>query len=577
MRRLLKYLRDYKKECVLGPLFKLLEASFELIVPLVVAALVDTGIAGKDAGFILRMGALLLIFAAVGLVCSVTAQYFAARAAVGFAASVRAALFRHIESLSFTEMDAAGTSSMITRMTSDLNQVQNGINLTLRLFLRSPFVVLGAMGMAFSIDVKAALIFAVTIPALSAVIFGIMLVTIPLYKKAQSALDRVLGATRETLAGSRVIRAFNKEEDEIRDFESKTGVLQSLQLYVGKISAAMSPATYILINAATLVLIGVGAIHVDRGVITQGQVIALVSYMSQILTELVKLADLVIQITKAVACGNRIESLFELVSSQKNGSVTEGRGTKTSVVFENVSLTYQGGGAESLSNISFAVQRGQTVGIIGGTGSGKTSLVHLIGRFYDATKGRVLVDGVDVKDYDKTALRNKIGIVMQNAVLFQGTIRENLKWGKEDATEEELQQALVLSQAKEFVDRKELGLDDPVEQNGRNLSGGQRQRLAIARALVKSPEILILDDSASALDLATDAGLRQALETLTPKPTLFIVSQRTSSVRRADQILVLDDGVLVGSGNHESLLATCGVYQEIYESQYPKEGARSHG
>lgn len=576
MRKLLMYLRDYKKESVLGPLFKLLEASFELFVPLVMAAIIDTGIAGGDTPYILRMCGVLILLALIGLVCSITAQYFAAKAAVGFATKVRHALFKHIQSLSFTEMDTAGTSTMITRMTSDINQVQNGINLVLRLFLRSPFVVFGAMVMAFTINVRAALIFVVTIPLLSIVVFGVMIASIPLYKKVQAALDSVLGATRENLTGSRVIRAFNKEESEIADFGVRIETLKNLQLYVGKISAMMSPLTYIIINGATLVLIWSGAIRVDHGILTQGQVIALVNYMSQILVELVKLANLIIQVTKAIACGNRIQSIFEIQSSQENGSIQSGDDTDEAVVFDHVSLTYKNGGAESLSDISFQVKKGQTIGIIGGTGSGKSSVVNLIPRFYDATKGRVLVDGIDVKEYDRSTLRNKIGVVMQKAVLFKGTIRDNLLWGKEDATDEELNRALVISQAKEFVDKKEKGLEDPVEQNGRNLSGGQRQRLTIARALVKNPEILILDDSASALDFATEAKLRKALQTMRPRPTIFIVSQRASSIQSADQIVVLDDGEMVGLGTHDELLADCEVYQEIYYSQYPKE-VKSHG
>lgn len=571
MRKLLHYLGAYKKETILGPLFKLLEASFELFVPLVIAALVDTGIKNHDVTYILQMCGILILLALIGLTCAVTAQYFAAKAAVGFTSKLRYVLFEHIQKLSFSELDTVGTSTMITRLTSDLNQVQSGVNLTLRLFLRSPFVVFGAMVMAFTINVKAALIFAVTIPVLSIVVFGIMLTTMPLYKKVQGALDKVLGTTRENLTGVRVIRAFNKEAAEIEGFDQKVDTLKNLQMFVGRISVLMSPITFVIVNAATLILIWSGAVKVDNGILTQGQVIALVNYMSQILVELVKLADLIIQMTKAVACGNRVQAVLEIEASQKDGTITEAQPTEDVVELDHVSLAYAGSGAESISDISLKVKRGQTIGIIGGTGSGKTSLVHLIARFYDATSGSVRIDGVNVNDYKKSALRDKIGIVMQKAVLFKGTIRENLLWGNEKATEEDLMKALEISQAKEFVLQKDGGLDAPVEQGGRNLSGGQRQRLTIARALVKNPEILILDDSASALDFATDAKLRLAIKDMESRPTTFIVSQRASSIRYADQIVVLEDGAAVGIGTHEELLKDCEVYQEIYYSQYPKE------
>lgn len=578
MRKLLVYLKHYKKETVCAPLFKMLEATFELFVPLVMAAIIDTGIKGGDVSYVLKMGLLLIALGLIGLVCSITAQYFAAKAAVGFSTGLKHALFGHIQSLSFTEIDTLGTSTMITRMTSDVNQVQNGVNMVLRLFLRSPFIVFGAMIMAFTIDVKAALIFVVTIPLLSVVVFGIMMITMPMYKKVQAGLDTVLGATRENLTGARVIRAFNKEEEEIEQFEKKNALLADLQLFVGKISALTNPVTYIIINAATIILLYTGAIRVNEGTITQGQVVALVNYMSQILIELVKLANLIITITKALACANRIESIFEIQSSMTWEQTADAdgqdgdRGTDVSYVadFDHVHLTYAGAGAESLSDINFKVKRGETVGIIGGTGSGKSSLVNMIPRFYDATQGTVRIDGKDVRNYSMEELRQKVGVVLQKAVLFAGTIRENLLWGKEDATEEELWQALTAAQAKEFVEGKDGKLDAPVAQAGRNLSGGQKQRLTIARALVGKPEILILDDSASALDYATDAALRKALRELPGEMTVFIVSQRASSIQHADQIIVLDDGMMVGCGTHEELLQNCEVYQEIYYSQYPK-------
>lgn len=582
MKKLLVYLKDYKKESVLGPLFKLLEATFELIVPLVMAAIIDTGVATGDKSYIMKMCMVLVLLAVIGLTCSVTAQYFAAKAAVGFATKLRHALFAHIESLSFTEMDTVGTATLITRMTSDVNQVQNGVNLVLRLFLRSPFIVFGAMVMAFTIDVKAALVFVVTIPLLSIIVFGIMLISIPLYKKVQSALDKVLGITRENLTGSRVIRAFNKEDDETVHFNENNDLLTRAQIYVGKISALMNPLTYVIINGAIVVLVWTGAVRVDNGYITQGEVVALINYMSQILVELVKLANLIININKSIACGNRIQSIFEM-----QPSITDGSGQKVdkvrtdtadrseeaeyAVEFSHVGLTYAGAGDESLTDIDFKVKKGETIGIIGGTGSGKSSVVNLIPRFYDVTSGFIKVDGKDVKDYPLEELRGKIGMVLQKAVLFHGTIRENLKWGKPDATEEDLNRAITVAQAKEFVDNKEGGLDFEIEQGGKNLSGGQRQRLTIARAVVKKPEILILDDSASALDFATDAALRKAIREMEVETTVFIVSQRAASIQHADRIVVLDDGKIVGLGTSEELLESCEVYQEIYNSQFKKQ------
>lgn len=576
MKSLLKYLKDYKKESFLAPLFKMLEASFELFVPLVMAAIIDTGIANNDRGYIFRMGGVLVALGLIGLACSATAQYFSARAAVGFATKLRHALFSHIQSLSYTELDTLGTNTLITRMTSDVNQLQSGVNLTLRLLLRSPFIVFGAMIMAFTVDVKAALIFVVAIPLLSIVVFGIMIVSLPLYKKVQAALDKVLGRTRENLAGARVIRAFCKEDQEIEAFSEENEALLDIQVFVGKISAAMNPLTYIIVNVALVVLLWTGAIRVDSGIITQGAVVALVNYMSQILVELIKLANLIIQITKALACAKRIESIFEVENSQQIEVLTQQVNTKNTedvIRFDHVGLTYQGGGDESLTDIDFTVKRGQTIGIIGGTGSGKTSVVNLIPRLYDATRGTVLVDGQDVKTYDPDTLRSKVGIVPQKAVLFKGTIRENLLWGNENATEEQLEKALEISQAKEFVDTKEGRLDFMIAQGGKNLSGGQKQRMTIARAVVREPELLILDDSASALDFATDAKLRHAIREMGNDMTVIIVSQRSSSIQYADQIIVLDDGKMVGIGTHESLLADNEVYQEIYYSQFPKEAA----
>ncbi len=570
MRKLLRFLKDYKKESILSPLFKLLEASFELFVPLVMAAIIDTGIGNKDGGFILKMCGILILLAIVGLTCSITAQYFAAKAAVGFATKVRHALFDHIQKLSYTEMDTAGTDTMITRMTSDINQAQSGVNMVLRLFLRSPFIVFGAMIMAFTIDVKAALIFVVTIPVLSVVVFGIMIITIPLFRRVQASLDKVLGVTRENLTGSRVIRAFNKEQEEIADFDESNERLTDVQLFVGKISALMNPLTYIIINVALVILIWTGAIQVNIGKISQGEVVALVNYMSQILVELVKLANLIITVTKAIACGNRVQSIFEMETSMVDGNGSKKEDTGYTVEFHNVSMRYKGAGADTLTGIDFKAKPGDTIGIIGGTGSGKSSVVNLIPRFYDVTEGQVMVDGMDVREYKITDLRDKIGIVPQKAVLFAGTVRSNLAWGKEDATEEEMQQALSVAQAAEVVDKKDGKLDAEVEQGGKNFSGGQKQRLTIARALVKQPEILIMDDSSSALDYATDAKLRQAIHNMPNRPTVFIVSQRAASIMYADKIIVLDDGTVAGTGTHEELLKDCSVYQEIYYSQFKR-------
>lgn len=581
MKKLLRFMKHYKKETVLAPLFKMLEASFELFVPLVMAAIVDSGIKNADVPYILKMGLVLVALALIGLATAATAQYFSARAAVGFAAELKHALFEHIQSMSYSETDKTGTSTLITRLTSDVNQVQSGVNLVLRLFLRSPIVVFGAMIMAFTIDVKAALIFVVTIPALSVVVFGIMLVSIPLYKKVQAALDKVLGITRENLSGVRVIRAFSREDEEKEMFAGYNSSLMDIQNFVGKISALMNPVTYIIVNAATIVLIYTGAVRVDEGILTQGEVIALVNYMSQILVELVKLANLIITVTKAVACGNRIQTIFDQPSGMKVYTEEEALEAahplrvedNAKVVFEHTNLCYPGAGADSLIDIHVAVKKGETVGVIGGTGSGKSSLVQMIPRFYDATAGRVLVDGKDVKTYEPEVLRDKIGIVPQKAVLFRGSIRDNIRWGKEDASDEEIWKALSAAQAKEFVEDKEGGLDFAIAQGGKNLSGGQKQRLTIARALVRQPEILILDDSASALDYATDAALRKSIKELDPDMTVFIVSQRTASVLHADKIIVLEDGEVAGIGTHAELLDTCPVYKEIHNSQISKGGA----
>ena len=575
MKKLWKYMRDYRREGILAPLFKLLEASLELLVPLVMAQIIDTGIANGDRGFILSRCGILAALAAVGLVCSITAQYFAAKASVGFAAKLRSTLFKHIQSLSYSKLDTQGTGTLIARITGDINQVQSGMNLALRLLLRSPFVVFGAMIMAFTIDVKAALVFVVTIPLLSIVVFGIMLWSIPMYKKVQARLDKVLGITRENLSGVRVIRAFCKEDEERREFGERNAALTKLQLMVGRVSAAMNPATYIMINLGIAVLIYVGALRVDSGILTQGQVVALYNYMSQILVELVKLASLIITITKALACAGRVSAALD-VESDMHGADTMPKeiDTDEEVRFENVEFGYATGGEPALSGISFSVKKGETMGIIGGTGSGKSSLVSLIPRFYDATGGHVYIKENDVKDYPLGALREMVGMVPQKAVLFKGTIRENLRWGSADATEEEMERALSDAQALEIVKAKPEGLDSPVAQNGKNLSGGQRQRLTIARALIKKPEILILDDSASALDYATDLALRRSLAALSYKPTVFIVSQRASSILHADKIAVLDEGKMVGLGTHDELMQTCPVYREIYYSQYEQEVKR---
>lgn len=578
MKKLLIHLKEYRKESFLAPLFKMLEASFELFIPLVVAAMIDVGIGTGQGHYIVKMSLLMVALGVIGLICAVTAQYFSAKAAVGFATKLRHVVFSHVQGLSFTEIDQIGTSTLITRLTSDINQVQSGVNLVLRLFLRSPFIVFGAMFMAFTIDVKSAWIFAVTIPLLSIVVFGIMLISIPLYKKVQGRLDTVLGITRENLTGVRVIRAFHREEEEQERFEEGNDALTQMQNFVGRITAFMNPVTYMIINGALLVLLYIGAVRVNIGILTQGQVVALVNYMSQILVELVKLANLIITVTKAVACGNRIQSVLEIENSQKTVKVCENdrecqKDTVSPVVeFQNVSLTYEKAGDKSLSNISFKAKAGETIGIIGGTGSGKTSLVHLIPRFYDATEGKVLINGKDVRSYEIAELRQKVGIVLQKAILFGGTLRENLLWGKEAATEEELQEALEIAQAAEVVAGKEKKLEEKVAQGGKNFSGGQRQRLTIARALVRKPEILILDDSSSALDYATDAKLRKAIREMKEKPVVFIVSQRTASIRHADQIIVLDEGEAVGMGTHETLLKNCQVYREIYESQYQQAG-----
>jgi len=577
MKRLMMYLKDYKKESILAPLFKLLEAFFELLVPLVMANIIDYGISNRNMGYIGKMGLLLLLLGVVGLASSITAQFFAAKAAVGFSTQLRQALFDHIEDLSFTDIDKAGTSTMITRMTSDVNQVQSGINMTLRLFLRSPIIVFGAMIMAFTIDVKCALIFVVAIPLLSVVVFGIILSTIPMYKKVQSKLDQVLGITRENLTGVRVIRAFHQEAKESDRFRENNEALSAMQIFVGKISACMNPVTYIIVNGAIIALIYTGAVQVNIGNLSQGEVVAIINYMNQILVELVKLANLIVTMTKALACAERVASVFDIgADAAYEGAQDQKLADKVDksapfLDFKHVSLTYQGAGAPTLQDMNFTVNRGDTVGIIGGTGSGKTSLVNLIPGFYPATEGEILLEGRDIRTMSDEELRGRIGVVPQKAVLFKGTIRSNLQWGKPDATEEEMWKALELAQASEVVDGKPGKLDATVAQNGKNFSGGQRQRLTIARALVRNPEILILDDSASALDYATDAKLRAAIRTLEDKTTTFIVSQRASTIRHADKIIVLDDGEIAGMGTHDELLKDCTVYQEIYYSQYPEQ------
>ena len=599
MKRLLVYLKEFKKECVMAPLFKLLEAVFELLVPYVVASIIDIGIKNSDGQHVIKMGACMILLALVGLTAAVTAQFYAAKAAVGFATRLRAALFGHIEDLSFTQIDQAGTSTMITRMTSDVNQVQSGVNMTLRLFLRSPIIVFGSMIMAFTIDVKMALVFVIAIPVLAVIVFGIMLLTMPLYKKVQGALDKVLGITRENLTGVRVIRAFHQEEREGKRFQESNEALTNLQKFVGRISACMNPVTYVIVNAAIIVLIYQGAFNVEAGNLSKGDVTAILNYMSAILVELVKLANLIILMTKAFACADRVAAVLEIgkedagegtaragssdMAKAEDGVIEEiakpafigesaqGRKDADYLVFENVSLKYRGAGEETLEDVNIRVKKGDVIGVIGGTGSGKTSFVNLIPRFYECTQGNVWLEGKDLKEFDEAVLRKRMGVVPQKAVLFQGTIRSNLLWGKPDATENEMWHALELAQAKEIVEGKEGMLDAEVAQNGRNFSGGQRQRLTIARALIRKPEILILDDSASALDYATDAKLRNALKSIKDETTTFIVSQRASSIRHADQILVLDDGRVAGLGTHEELLENCEVYQEIYYSQYPEE------
>lgn len=575
MKSLMKYLKHYKKESVLAPLFKMLEACFELLVPLVMANIIDVGIKNRDVSYIFRMCLVMILLGVIGLVCSLTAQYYSAKAATGFGTALRNDLFRHISSLSYTEIDKIGTSTLLTRMTSDTNQIQTGVNLVLRLFLRSPFIVFGAMIMSFTIDVKSAMIFVVTIPLLSVVVFGIMIISIPLYKKVQAHLDRVTLLTRENLAGARVIRAFNRQKKEFEEFDKATDNLMHVQLFVGRISAFLNPVTYVIINAATIAIIWIAAIQTDRGIILQGQVVALVNYMSQILVELIKLANLIINITKSLACAKRIEAVFFQQTSISNGTVSAAGEKNTeseyALQFRNVSLQYAGASEPSVSNLNFSVRKGETVGIIGGTGSGKSSLIHLIPRFYDVTEGEVLVDGTDVRQYDLKGLRKKIGIVPQKVVLFAGTIAENIRWGKQDATEDEIRQALQIAQAKEFVDAKDGGIQFKITQGGKNLSGGQKQRLTIARAVVRKPDILILDDSASALDFATDAALRKAIREQTDNMTVLIVSQRASTIMHADKILVMEDGEIVGIGTHQTLLAECEVYREICQSQMSKQ------
>ena len=578
MKRLLSYMKDYKKESILGPLFKMLEASFELFVPLVVARMVDVGIHNRDVGYVIRMGGLLVLLGVIGLACSLTAQYFAAKASVGAATSLRNDLFAHIGSLSYAEIDTVGTSTLITRMTSDINQVQNGVNMTLRLLLRSPFVVFGAMLMAFTVDVRTAMVFAVTIPVLCIVVFGILLVSMPLYKKVQRQLDRVLLTTRENLLGVRVIRAFNRQKNETVAFEEENSLLVKIQVFVGKISALLNPVTYVIINLAIVAVVWTGGRQVDAGVISQGKVIALVNYMSQILAELIKMANLIILISKAMACMNRVDSVFRVKSSIEDGSFAGDSASPAAapsrvpmVEFDHMDFVYDGAKEPALEDITFRAEPGETIGIIGGTGSGKSTLVNMIPRFYEATRGRVAVNGRDVREYTQNGLRSRIGVVPQRAVLFKGTLRDNMRWGRADASDEDIYRALDIAQAREFVDQKGDGLELFISQEGKNLSGGQRQRLTIARALVRKPDILILDDSASALDFATDARLRSAIRRGTGSMTVFIVSQRAASIKQADRILVLDDGRIAGQGTHRELLRDCSVYREICLSQLSKE------
>ncbi len=595
MKGLLKYLKDYKVESVLGPLFKMLEASFELFVPLVVASMIDIGIRNQDTGYILKMAGVLVLLAAIGLTCSLTAQFFAAKAAVGFSTALRNALFAHINSLSYYEQDKIGTATLITRMTSDVNQVQSGLNLTLRLLLRSPFIVFGAMVMAFTVDTKAAMVFTVAIPALSVVVFGIMAVSMPLYKKVQRQLDQVTRSARENLTGVRVIRAFSRQKNEMEHFEASNDQLVKVQVFVGKISALMNPVTYVIINLAIVAVVWISGKQVDAGRITQGETVALVNYMSQILVELIKMANLIVSISKALACANRISRVFEEKTSiedpvsfahkedvgvssetgsglQKNTSEIGEKRNK--ICFSHVSFAYNGSKEDSLTDISFQAEKGQTIGIIGGTGSGKTTLVNLIPRFYDVREGSILLDGRDVRTWPLRELREKFGVVPQKAVLFKGSLRENMKWGKADASDEEIYQALAIAQAWDFVEAKGKGLKLFIEQGGKNLSGGQRQRLTIARALVRKPEILIMDDSASALDFATDARLRKAIREETRDMTVFLVSQRVATVRGADQIIVLDDGKIAGIGTHRQLLDGCQIYREICQSQLSEKEVR---
>lgn len=568
MFKITNYLKEYKKESILAPCFKMLEASFELFVPLVMAAIVDTGIKNADNTYILRMSAILILLGVIGLTCSITAQYFAAKASVEFGKGVRRDLFAHINALSYTELDTAGTSTLITRMTNDINQMQSGVNMFLRLFLRSPFIVFGAMVMAFTVDVKAAIVFVVAIPLLSIVVFGIMLYTIPLYQKVQKALDRVLLMTRENLVGSRVIRAFCRQKDEEEDYLEGSDHLMQMQLFVGKISAMMNPVTYIIVNIAIIAIIWTGGLQVNAGNLSQGEVIALVNYMSQILVELVKLANLIILLTKAAACSKRVGEVFAMAPSiVEHPTGVDLVPAEDKVVFDHVTFTYEGAKEPALRDISFTAKKGQIIGVIGGTGCGKSTLVNLIPRFYEATEGSVFVDKVNVKSYSFHQLRDRIGIVPQKAVLFNGTIADNLRWGKEDATEEEMNRAIAIAQAADVIASKKDGLEERILQGGKNLSGGQRQRLTIARALVKEPEILILDDSASALDFATDARLRKAIREETKGMTVFIVSQRASTIKQADQIIVLEDGAMAGIGNHEELMKNCSVYREIVHSQ----------
>lgn len=585
MKRLLSYMCAYKKESILGPLFKMLEASFELLVPLVVASMIDMGIRSQDSAHILKMGGLLVLLAVIGIACSLTAQYFAAKAAIGAGTALRNDLFAHIHKLSYAEIDTIGTATLITRMTGDINTVQNGVNMVLRLFLRSPFVVFGAMVMAFTVDIKGAMVFVCAIPLLSIVVFGILLISMPLYKKVQKQLDQVTLSTRENLLGVRVIRAFNRQDSETKRFQEENSLLVKSQVFVGKIAALLNPVTYVIINLAIVVLIWTGARQADAGILSQGKVVALVNYMSQILVELIKLANLMILISKAMASMKRVDGIFEIEPGIKEPEQTEKQEscrkpqkgeTVPKVRFSHVTFTYEGAKEPSLTDISFTAMAGETIGIIGGTGSGKSTLVNLIPRFYDVTGGKVEIDGTDVRKGRLDNIRNQIGVVPQKAVLFKGTLRENMRWGKKNAADEEIWQALQTAQARDFVEEKGSGLDLEIHQGGRNLSGGQRQRLTIARALVRRPDILIMDDSASALDFATDARLRQAIKEDTEDMTVFLVSQRAATIKNADRILVLDDGRLAGIGTHKELFLSCQVYREICLSQLSKEEVQQY-